>query len=96
MNYLNYTYAKLKEAGLVSNLNDYSTRYLLKCESYARSYRARQKDLTLQTMIVLTARIDKTANNLIGSNVDTGLGDDLKKLAMDLSTAVYDKALSSK
>ncbi|SCA57339.1 hypothetical protein MTBPR1_50095 [Candidatus Terasakiella magnetica] len=95
MNYLNYTFTILKECGLVSGWNDYSKRYLKKCESYARSYRARGKDLPLPTMIVLTASVDKTANNLLASNVGRVAGEELKQLAMDLSIAVYDKALSS-
>lgn len=96
MNYLNYTYKILNEAGLVSGWNDYSKKYLKKCESYARSYRARGKDLPLPTMIVLTASVDKTANHLLETNVGRIAGEELKQLAMDLSTAVYDKALSSK
>jgi uncharacterized protein DUF6626 len=96
MNYLNYTYKILNEAGLVSGWNDYSKRYLKKCESYARSYRARGKDLPLPTMIILTAAVDKTANNLLASNVGKLAGDELKKLSAELATAVYDKALSSK
>ena len=95
MNYLNHTYSKLRNAGLVNGLNDFSTRYLLRCESYARSYKSRNKDLTLPVLIVLTARVDKTARALLGTNAGHMLGEELAELATDLSRAVYDKALSS-
>lgn len=96
MNYLNYSYTRLKEIGLVSTMNQFSTDWLLRSESYARSYVCRQKDLTLPTMIILTARIDKTANSILGSNIDTGVGTELKELSEELAVAIYNKALQLK
>lgn len=96
MNYLNYTFNKLCEIGVCeNNLTTFSKKYLKKSGSYARTYRARGKDLPLPTLIVLTASVDKTANNLLNSNVGRVAGEELKKLSAELATAVYDKALSS-
>ncbi|WP_135079231.1 DUF6626 family protein [Terasakiella sp. SH-1] len=94
MNYLNYTYKKLKDAGLTTGFNDFSRRFLMKNESYARTIRARQKDLPLPSLIILTARVSQSSQNLLATNVGRELGEELGALAQELSEHVYKRALS--
>lgn len=92
--YFEECYDRLHAAGLVKSMGDYSQRYLLKSESYARTWRCLKKEVPVGVLASLSSRLGQVSNSLNEAKYNSVLALELSDLSNQIWREIYKKSLA--
>ena len=93
MDYMTTAYQALKASHLVKSERDFSTRYLKRSASFVSSWKSRDRDWPLTSLMTLAARLNETSKLLEQSKYGRDTATELSRLSRDIGQHIYEQSL---